>query len=209
MRLKSSKAATVKWASRPKEFTENRQPKTNYILVPRHSSENRDYIPMGFFTKNDIAKDSCTVIPNASLFLFGVLNSTMHMTWLKHVCGRIKSDYRYSNTIVYNNFPFPEDVSDKERLSVEEKAQAVLKARGNHPNSSLADLYNPDTMPEDLRKAHTDLNKAIDKCYGKQVFKTEMERIKFLFGLYQKKIEPLLSDASSKKKTKKKTEAEA
>jgi hypothetical protein len=208
MRLKSTKPATVKWAARPKEFTENRQPNANYILVPRHSSENRDYVPMGFFTKNDIAGDSCSVIPNASLFLFGVINSTMHMTWLKQVCGRIKSDFRYSNTIVYNNFPFPESVSEKNKKNVTEKAESVLNARNNHPNSSLADLYDPDTMPEDLRKAHNELNKAVDNCYGKQVFKTEMERLKFLFGLYQKKIEPLLTETTSKKsKTKSKAKA--
>jgi hypothetical protein len=198
-RLQSPKPATVKWAQRPTEFTENRQPTTNYILVPSHSSESRYYVPMGFMTKNDILNNSCFSVPNASLYDFGILTSAMHMSWMRVTCGRIKSDYRYSNTIVYNTFPFPENVSANKKELVEKKAQAVLDARANHPNSSLADLYDPNTMPDDLRKAHKDLDKAVDKCYGNISFRTEMERIKFLFTLYQKITEPLLVEAASKK----------
>jgi hypothetical protein len=149
---------------------------------------------MGFFTKNEIAGDSCSIIPNASLFLFGILTSAMHMAWMRQVCGRLESRYRYSNTIVYNNFPFPENVSATNNQFVENKAHDVLNARKNHSNSSLADLYDPNTMPDDLRKAHNELDRAVDKCYGRQTYKTEMERLRFLFGLYENRIEPLLKE---------------
>jgi len=131
MRLKSSKQATVKWASQPTLFTENRQPKDNYILVPSHSSENRNYIPIGFMTKDDILNNSCLSVPNATLFHFGILTSIMHMTWVKNQCGRIKSDYRYSNEIVYTNFPWPDNPTDKQIKSIETAAQKVLDADCN------------------------------------------------------------------------------
>jgi type I restriction-modification system DNA methylase subunit len=192
MRLASSKASTVKWAQFPTVFTENRQPSSSYILVPRHSSENREYIPIGFFDENNIVADSCSCIPNATLYLFGILTSVMHMTWVKYVCGRIKSDYRYSNTIVYNNYPFPENISDKQKQKVETAAQTVLDTRAKYPDSSLADLYDPRTMPPDLVKAHQILDKAVDLCYRPQAFANELNRIEFLFGLYETLNTPLL-----------------
>lgn len=191
MRLRSVKKSTVKWAEQPTKFTENRQPKTNYVLVPSHSSENRDYVPISFLTKNDILNNSCFSIPNASLYEFGILISKMHMAWMRQVCGRIKSDYRYANTIVYNNFPFPLKVTTTNKKSVEEKANLVLKARENHPKSSLADLYDTETMPDDLRKAHKELDKAVDNCYKAKRFDTEMERVKFIFQLYKEIAEPI------------------
>jgi hypothetical protein len=201
-RLLSTKPSTVKWANNPTKFTENRQPKSNYILVPSHSSELRDYVPMGFLTRNDILNNSCFSVPNASFYEFGILTSQMHMAWMRQVCGRIKSDYRYSNTIVYNNFPFPENVSDKNKALVQQKVKNILGARANHPKSSLADLYDPDTMPNDLRKAHQELDKAVDNCYGNKTFKTEMERVAFLFGLYKATSEPLLKAEKPKRKAK-------
>jgi N-6 DNA Methylase len=192
MRLASSKASTVKWAQFPTVFTENRQPSSSYILVPRHSSENRKYIPIGFFDENNIVADSCSCIPDATLYLFGILTSVMHMTWVKYVCGRIKSDYRYSNTIVYNNYPFPENISDKQKQKVETAAQSVLDTRAKYPDSSLADLYDPRTMPPDLVKAHQTLDKAVDLCYRPQAFANELNRIEFLFGLYEILNTPLL-----------------
>lgn len=203
MRLSSTKPATVKWASRPTLFMETRQPNSDFVLIPRHSSESRKYVPFGFFSKDYIVADSCMCIPNASLYEFGIITSIMHMAWMRQVCGRIKSDYRYSNTIVYNNYPFPENVSEKSKKTVEEKAKNILKARENHPNATLSDLYDPITIPEDLRKAHVELDSAVDKCYSNQSFKTELERLKFLFDLYKKITEPLLIEEQGKRRKKK------
>jgi hypothetical protein len=125
----------------------------------------------------------------------------MHMAWMRQICGRIKSDYRYSNVLVYNNFPFPENVSDKDKKNVEEKARQILSIRDNYPDSSLADLYNSSTMPKELLKSHEELDKAVDKCYGKQIFNTEMERLRFLFGLYEKHIAGLFAQEKKKKIT--------
>jgi hypothetical protein len=199
-RKQSRKVATVKWADKPTLFTEIRQPKTNYILLPRHSSENRKYIPIGYFSKDFIVADSCNSIPNATKYHFGVLTSEMHMAWVKQVCGRIKSDFRYSNDIVYNNFPWPEKPTDKQRKLVEEKAQKVLEVRKEFPNSSLADLYDPLTMPPTLVKAHQELDKVVDLCYRPQPFPNETKRIEFLFELYEKYTKPLLAEKKTKKK---------
>ncbi len=185
-----------KLALKPQTFRDIKNP-DSFLLIPLHSSENRKYIPIGFFDKNHIANNSCSIIPNATISDFGILTSEMHMTWVKYTCGRIKSDYRYSNTIVYNNFPFPKDVSDKNKQNVEQKAQAVLDARAKYQNSdescSLAVLYNPETMPPDLMKAHQELDRAVDKCYGKTNFKSERERIEFLFALYEQYTKPLFA----------------
>jgi hypothetical protein len=184
MRQKSTKIATVKWAAYPTLFTENRQPDSNYILIPSHSSENRRYIPMGFMTKGDILNNSCFSVPNASLYEFGILSSLMHMTWMEFVCGRLESRFRYSNTLVYNNYPWPEKQIEKQIAAVEQAAQNVLDARAQFPDSSLADLYDPNTMPPVLIKAHQQLDKAVDLCYRPQPFPTETKRIEFLFELY-------------------------
>jgi hypothetical protein len=200
MRLASSKALTVKWAVFPSLFTENRQPNTDYILIPRHSSENRKFIPFGFFDKDHIVADSCSSIANADLFLFGQLTSMMHMSWVKYTCGRIKSDYRYSNTIVYNNYPFPQNVSDANKKKVEETARAVLDTRAKYPGSSLADLYDPLSMPPDLVKAHQALDKAVDLCYRPQAFTSELARIEFLFGLYEAYSAPMFKVEKKQRK---------
>lgn len=164
-RLKSPKAATRKCAETPWLFMENRQPNSEYILVPRHSSENRKYVPMGFFPRDVISTDANSIIANADLFEFGVLESNVHMAWMRAVCGRIKSDYRYSNDIVYNNFPWPTPTpAQKERI--EKTAQAILDARALYPESSLADLYDELTMPVELRKAHRANDKAVMEAYG-------------------------------------------
>jgi len=190
-RLQSTKAATVKYADLPYLFMEIRQPENNYVLIPRHSSENRVYIPFAFFSKESIASDSCISLPNATLYHFGVLTSQMHMAWVRAVCGRIKSDYRYSNNIVYNNFPWALEVSEKQKERVEKSAQAVLDARKEFPDSSLADLYDPSAMPKILVDAHRALDKAVDLCYRPEPFKTELERLEFLFALYRQYTEPL------------------
>ncbi len=185
-RTDSERAATKKLAATPYLFGEIRQPKSNYVLIPRHSSESRKYIPFGFFTSNNIASDSCLAIDKATLYQFGILTSLMHMTWVRYVCGRIKSDYRYSNEVVYNNFPWPNEIAKKNKSAVEVAAQSVLDIRQKYilNGSSLADLYNPTLMPSDLLKSHQALDKCVDKCYRDTAFLTEPKRIEFLFELY-------------------------
>ncbi|GHV55441.1 methylase [Spirochaetia bacterium] len=183
-REKSKREATLKYAEFPSLFSEIRQPSSSYILFPRHSSEQRKYIPIGFLKSNVIAGDSTSIIPNATLYEFGVLTSTMHMAWMRYVCGRIKSDYRYSGTIVYNNFPWPKP-TDKQREAIETAAQEVLNARRLFSESSLADLYNENAMPPELTKAHQRLDKAVERAYRKS-FLDDAARVAYLFELYQK-----------------------
>ena len=131
------------------------------------------------------------MLPNATLYHFGILQSSMHMAWMRQVCGRIKGDYRYSNNIVYNNFPWPEQLTPIQKQRVEEAAQKVLDSRAIFPDSTLADLYDPNTMPKALVDAHKALDAAVDACYRSKSFKTELERLEFLFDLYQKYINPI------------------
>ena len=200
LRLKSTRPSTNKLAAFPSLFGEIRQPDSQYILIPSTTSENRQYIPMGFFGKNDIANNSCHIIPNGTLYHFGVLMSQMHMAWVKYVCGRLKSDYRYSKDIVYNNYPWPENSTDKQKKMVEDAAQVVLDARSLFPNSSLADLYDPHSMPPALAKAHQELDKAVDKCYRPAPFESETKRIEYLFELYEKYTAGLFAGEGKKKK---------
>ena len=238
-RLKSTKDATRKYADYPTRFMEMRQPKTDYILIPRHSSEGRKYIPFGFMSCDVICGDANNMIPNASLFHFGVLTSSVHMVWVSCVCGRIKSDYRYSNDIVYNNFPWPEvgfntetqrlkgteekSLSESQCLStsvlrqnsekspklqnsqspsnesninplrtsrtsrelITQTAQSILDARALYPDSSLADLYDPLTMPPELRKAHAANDRAVLAAYGLAPDTPESEIVSHLMKMYQ------------------------
>jgi hypothetical protein len=202
-RLESKAASTRKFAATPTLFCQIAQPETDYLLVPRVSSEKRIYIPIGFMSRDVIGNDQVLLIPNANLYIFGVLTSAIHMTWMKYVCGRLKSDYRYSKDIVYNNYPFPENVSDKQKQKVETAAQKVLDTRAKYPDSSLADLYDPLTMPPDLVKAHQALDKAVDLCYRPQPFVSELNRIEYLFNLYEALSAPLLK-VEKKKRVKKK-----
>lgn len=190
-RLKSTKQATVRLADVPYLFAEIRQPNSDYVLIPRHSSENRRYIPMAFFSKDFIVADSCNAVPNASLYLFGVLTSVMHNAWMRQVCGRLESRYRYSNNLVYNNFPFPKTPNAKQIERVEQTANAILDARANFSGATLADLYDANTMPLELVKAHRANDEAVDACYGKTRFKNELERLEFLFDLYRQYTAPL------------------
>ncbi len=190
-------------ASIPHLFAQITQPPDcSYVLIPRHTSENRVYIPMGIFSADFIAADSCLIVPNATIYHFGILTSTMHMSWVRYVCGRLKSDYRYSKDLVYNNYPWPE-YTDAQREKVEALAQGVLDARANHPTSTLADLYHPTTMPPDLRKAHEALDKAVDYCYRKEPFTSERERVEYLFELYRKLTEGFGAAEEGKKKGRK------
>ncbi len=189
------RARTVELAQTPHLFAEVRQPTTDYLAVPTVCSETRDYIPIQFLPTRIIASNQIYVVPAATMFHFGVLHSEMHMAWVRQICGRIKSDYRYSARLVYNNFPWPAEVTDKQRASVEAAAQAVLDARSQFPNASLADLYDPLAMPKPLRRAHTALDRAVDRCYRRQPFPDERRRFEYLFSLWESLERPLASTA--------------
>ena len=163
-RLKSSFAGTRKLADSPTTFRETYNPE-HYIAVPEVSSERRRYIPIGFMDSTVIPTNKIQIIPDATLYHFGILNSNVHMSWMRVVCGRLKSDYDYSIKIVYNNFPWP--VPDaKQRESIEKTAKAIIDARAIYPDSSLADLYDPNFMPPELLKAHRANDKAVMQAYG-------------------------------------------
>lgn len=191
MRSESSREATRELAKYPMLFAEIRQPAKSYILIPRHSSERRNYIPIGFLEPEIIAGDSCLIIPDATLYDFGILTSTMHMAWTRYVCGRLEMRYRYSKDIVYNNFPWPSP-SAKQKEDIEKAAQTVLDVRSKFPDSSLADLYDPNLMPPDLVKAHTALDRLVEKSYGK-TFTNDDERVAFLFEEYKRLTEGLFA----------------
>ena len=185
-RLNSSKEATRKSADTPTLFQEVRQPNTNYILIPRVSSETRKYVPMGFMTPDIIVNDSVQLIPDATLYDFGVLTSNVHMAWMRTVCGRLETRYRYSKDIVYNNFPWCEPTAEQ-KAKIEETAQAILDARALYPDSSLADLYDELTMPPELRKAHQANDRAVMQAYGFWgKIKTESVCVAELMKMYQK-----------------------
>ena len=164
-RLKSTKAATKKYADYPYRFMEVRQPCSTYILIPRHSSESRRYIPFGFMSPNIICGDANSMIPNATVYHFGVLISNVHMAWVRAVCGRLEMRYRYSNDVVYNNFPWPSP-TEAQKSKIEQTAQSILDARALYPDCSLADLYDDLTMPPELRKAHQANDRAVMDAYG-------------------------------------------
>ncbi len=187
IRSESSRQKTKELALTPALFAEIRQPKEKYIALPRVSSARRNYIPVVILESNIIVGDKVYTINTASSYSFGVMTSQMHMDWMRYTAGRLKSDYSYTNTITYNNFPWPENVTEDQNKKVEECAQGVLDARLLFPKSSLADLYDPNTMPPELVKAHNDLDKAVDACYGRK-FASKEERIEFLFDLYKKYI---------------------
>ena len=189
-RLASKAASTRAYAAFPTKFRQIAQPNSDYLAVPEVSSERRPYIPIAFLSKDVICSNKIQFVPDASLYHFGVLSSTMHMAWVRAVCGRLKSDYSYSNTIVYNNFPWPEP-TDKQRESIESDAQVVLDARAKNPKATLADLYDPVLMPSELVKGHRTLDEAVDAAYGRQRFKSEAERVAHLFERYQKITAPL------------------
>ncbi len=204
-REKSKRPQTLKAAKYPYLFGEERQPDSDYLAIPKVSSENRDYIPIAYCSKDIICGDKLFSLPNAKLFHFGVITSKMQMAWMRSTCGRMKSDYSYSNTIVYNNYPWPENPTAKQIAAIEEKAQKILDVRAMFPNSSLADLYDPLTMPPTLVKAHNELDKAVDLAYRPQPFTSEANRMVYLFELYEKYTADLFTKEKTKKKTKKNT----
>lgn len=184
-RLASKSPPTRKLAAMPTRFHVENIPNATYLVVPKVSSERRPFIPIGFMSSETLCSDLVFIIPSASSFHLGVLSSTLHMAWMRAVCGRLESRYRYSAGIVYNNFPWPDAPSDKQRSAIEAAAQAVLEARAQFANASLADLYDPLTMPPPLLKAHQALDKCVDAAYGKTKFGSDAERVAFLFERYQ------------------------
>ncbi len=187
MRLASRDSGANRLASRPHQFRDLHNP-DSFILVPRVSSERRPYVPMDFMNADVISTDRNQMIPNATMYEFGVLNSTMHNDWMRTVAGRLKSDYRYSGTLVYNTFPWPE-ASDKQKKGIAELAEEVILVREEFPGMTLAQLYNPESMPDKLLAAHQALDKAVEQLYRKKPFADAFERVEFLFGLYEQLIE--------------------
>ena len=188
MRLNSTAAPTRAKADTPHLFFFISQPDSNYLLIPSTSSENRRYVPIGFLTPNIIASNSTTIVPNANLYQFGVITSNVHMSWMRTVGGRLKSDYRYSGGIVYNTFPWPTP-TDEQKEAIEKTAQAILDARAKYPDCSLADLYDEVAMPPELRKAHQENDKAVMQAYGFWgKLNTESECVAELMKMYQKLI---------------------
>lgn len=187
----STRPTTRELADSPALFGERRQPVTRYVLIPRHSSETRAYIPMSYFDPSVIAHDSCLTLAGASLYELGMLHSAMHMAWVRQVCGRLESRYRYSARLVYNNYPWPQEPAAESRERVETAAQAVLDARAQFADSTLADLYDPNAMPAALRRAHDALDRAVDRCYRNQPFANERLRLEYLFNLYDQLNAPI------------------
>lgn len=184
-RANSVAAGTRKFAETPTLFCQIAQPDSDYIAVPETSSERRKYIPIGFLSKNVIASNLLFLIPNASLYHFGILTSNVHNAWMRTVCGRLKSDYRYAKDIVYNNFPWPSPTAEQ-KAKIEQTAQEILNARALYPDSSLADLYDELTMPVELRRAHQHNDKAVMQAYGFWgKLNTESECVAELMKMYQ------------------------
>lgn len=202
IRSESTREATNKLAKFPSLFGEVRQPSTDYIALPRVSSENRKFIPIKILSKEVIAGDKVYTISSSSKYDLGIILSTMHMCWMRTTSGRLKSDYSYSNQLTYNNFPWPDQVTDSQIAKIADAAQAVLDARDQYPNSSLSDLYNPSTMPPPLVKAHESLDKAVDQAYRPQPFTSEAKRMEFLFELYEKYTADLFTKEKIKKPSK-------
>jgi hypothetical protein len=198
-RAGSQKPATRKLAEYPTLLEGTNIPSGNFLIVPQVSSERRDYIPLGYLSEPTIPSDKLRYVENATLWDFAVLTSRMHMAWTRTVTGRLESRYMYSVGVVYNTFPWPEaDDTQTERISA--LAQAVLDARDAHPGATLADLYDPDIMPPNLRKAHTALDLAIDRLYRREPFTSDRERVEHLFALYEKLTADLFTQTAKPKR---------
>ncbi|MCR5849710.1 MAG: N-6 DNA methylase [Bacteroidaceae bacterium] len=184
-RNESTKEATRKWASYPHLFTEDRQPDSDYLILPVVSSERRIYVPVAYNSKEIVANTNAQMIPNANAYVFGIVSSYIHNVWMKAVCGRLEMRYAYSASIVYNTFPFPKISSDKKQ-EIKEAAENVLITRENYPEKTLAELYDPDKMPDDLREAHAKLDDIVESCYPGYPFASDEARLECLFKLYEK-----------------------
>jgi len=183
-RLKSDAPSTVDYAKFPNRFRQISFKESPCIIVPLTSSERRKYIPFGFVTIPTVVTNSAAVIYDAEPWIFGVISSLMHMAWMRTVAGRLKTDYRYSSALVYNTFPFP-NISQKQKDEITELVFTILDEREKHSQKTLAQLYDPDKMPEGLRKAHHNLDIAIEQCYRSKPFESDEERLEYLFKMYE------------------------
>jgi hypothetical protein len=197
----SRRGATKALADFPALFGEIRQPETDYLLIPSVTTNKRKYIPIGFMRSNTISSNLNLMVPNATLYEFGILTSTMHMAWTRYVCGRLGNGLRYSASIVYNNFPWPSP-TEKQRAVIGSAAQDVLDARKIYPELSLAILYDPNTMIPELVKAHHKLDKAVESAYGRK-FDNDSQRVAYLFELYQSLTGELFKDEKKRGKGRK------
>jgi hypothetical protein len=193
-RRRSISPQTQELADTPARYHVTVIPDRAFLVIPESSSERREYVPIAWLRPPTIPSNLVRVLLDADLWHFGILTSTMHMAWLRQIGGRLKSDYRYSVGIVYNTFPWPE-ATDQQRARIRSLAQVVLDARTQFPNSTLADLYDVDAMPPQLRKAHHALNDAVDKLYRSAAFTGDRDRAEHLFGLYEKLVAPLVAAA--------------
>ncbi len=193
---------TIQLANTPTRFHVENVPSTNFLVIPETGSKRRRYLPLGFMKPSDgLCSNLVKMMPNAALFHFGVLSSAMHVAWMQHVGGRMKSDPRYSVKLVYNNFPWPQSLTDNQRSAVETAAQGVLDVRKLFPDSTLADLYDPLAMPPALVKAHAQLDRSVDLCYRPQPFENDRQRIEYLFTLYEKLTAPLIPVEKKRKRS--------
>ena len=183
-RLASTKEATRKSADTPTLFQEVKEPTSNYLIIPATSSERRKYIPIGYLDKSVIPNNAVQIIPDATLYHFGVLTSSIHMAWMRAVCGRLEMRYRYSKDIVYNNFPWCKPTTEQ-KAKIEKSAQSILDARAKYLDSSLADLYDETLMPAELRKAHRANDAAVMSAYGFDAKMSEAEIVEALFEMYE------------------------
>ena len=192
LRHESKSKPTQELARSPTRFHVTVIPKADFLVIPKVSSERRHYVPIAWLSPPTIPSDLVFVLQGADLWHFGILTSWMHMAWLRQIGGRLKSDYRYSAGIVYNTFPWP-DADDRQRKKVRVCAQAVLAARAEFPDATLADLYDADVMPQQLRKAHRELDEVVDKLYRAVAFTGDRDRAEHLFGAYERLVAPLVA----------------
>ena len=195
-RSQSRRTSTLAIADYPTRYNVEVLPETAFLAVPKVSSERRDYVPIGWLEPPTIPSDLIFVLQDATLANFALLTSAMHMAWLCHIGGRLQSDYRYSICLVYNTFPVPPGFADADTSPLEPLGQGVLDARAAHGGATLADLYDPDLMPPNLRRAHHALDRAVDRLYHRKGFTSERERVEFLFGLYEQLRAPLTTTAT-------------
>lgn len=200
-RAASKKTKTRELADYPTKFEVRTIPEKPFLAVPKVSSERREYLPLGWLAPPTLPSQLVQVIVDADVFHFGLITSRIHMAWLRHIGGRLKSDYQYTIGVVYNTFPWPQ-ADDKAKEKLRALAQAVLDARAAHPGATLADLYDSDLMPADLRKAHRELDLAVDRLYRREPFDSDRARVEHLFGLYEKLAAPLIAASRAKRKRK-------
>lgn len=198
-RSRSKRTSTLAIANAPERYNVDVIPDRPFLVIPEVSSERRAYVPIGWLRPPTIPSNLLRVLLDADLWHFGILTSAMHMSWLRQIGGRLKSDYRYSIGIVYNTFAWPE-ATNEQRAKIRSIAQLALDARAEFPTSTLADLYDVDVMPQQLRKAHQDLDKAVDKLYRSAPFSGDRDRVEHLFGLYEHLIAPLAATAPRSRK---------